>query len=113
MSGYRFICSAARVAASTTPGRGGEGVSLDDSLYVVRPVRGCGGFPATYAGIWDTHARGWGPGMRSTYLRVAPTLGPPGSQGREEDERQHDSDRGTRDVVDDVGDVACTVDAGD
>src|SRR3954453_12715158 len=111
MSGYRFISSAARVAASSTPGSGGEGFSLDDSLYVVRPGRGCGGFPATYAGIWDTHARGWGPGMGSTYLRTRPPPAPPGTQRRKEEERERHAHGGAGHVVDDVGDVAGAVDA--
>ena len=40
------------------------------------PRAGCGGLPATYAGIWDTHARGWGPVMASTYLRRVAGSGP-------------------------------------
>ncbi len=45
MSGYRFICPAASVAAASTPGSGGYGFSLLDNLYVGRPSVRAGGRP--------------------------------------------------------------------
>ena len=54
-----MVCTAAW-AASTTPGSGGYGFSLDESLYVVRSARGAGGLPATYGGILAIAGRGCG-----------------------------------------------------
>ena len=50
--------------ATEFPGTGidtaGNGLSFDESLYVVRPSRGTGGFPGTYAGRASIAARGRG-----------------------------------------------------
>src|SRR5262249_60736336 len=61
MSGYRFIAPAASSAASSTPGSGGYGFSLDESLYVASPARGTGVRPAAYAGMPASAGRRRGP----------------------------------------------------
>src|SRR5262245_19797721 len=60
MPGYLFITAAAPVAAAITPGSGGYGFSLLESLNADPPAP-LAGLPATYAGNPSSTRRARGP----------------------------------------------------